>query len=567
MNEAQRNSADPKLPRPGGTQETQSFQAEPASTRPSELAHGGQLPQDLPQIDGVRFLRMLGAGGCGAVYLAEDQRIGRQVAIKLLHRKYQGDPTAVLREARAQGAVEHRHVVPIYQVGKIDGGVIYIVSKFLSGGTLHNRLRAGPLPASTAVEIAVQIADALASAHQKGLIHRDLKPANILLDEAGAAYVSDFGLALHEDDQRRRRDEISGTPAYMAPEQVQGRSQHLDGRTDIWGLGVILYEMLSGERPFHAPSTEELFEDITQREAKPLRLKKPALPRRLEEITLRCLRKNPADRYATADDLANDLRQWQQSVSSPQEVPAPSRRVRLVTATALLLVLVLGAAVAMIYSWTTTPRVEPPAPLTAAANGIRQEDQPTVPLSAEVALRVWGEGKKGLSFNDPQALPLRKGDQVRLDVQLTEPAHVYLYWVDANGQPVEVFPNDPEQGLLPDKPRKAVHSPREMNRGWPLEGPTGMETVIVLVSREPFRDRDGLRKRITLAPQLDFNTPQELVSYDLDGNSKKGVIRLARHRGIGKKSAQIDDPVLALLEELQKEFDLATVLRVAHVGD
>ncbi len=155
-----------------------------------------------------------------------------------------------------------------------------------------------------------QAAEALSYAHEQGLVHRDLKPANILMDRQGRPHIADFGLAVHEDDRWPNRWEVAGTPPYMAPEQVRGESHRLDGRTDLWGLGVILYQMLTGVRPFEGGSNERIYDEILYREPVPPRQRDRTIPRELEWICLKCLSKLMTDRYTTASDLADDLRSW-----------------------------------------------------------------------------------------------------------------------------------------------------------------------------------------------------------------------------------------------------------------
>ncbi len=280
------------------------------------------------------------------------------------------------------------------------------------------------------VRLGIQVAEGLEAAHRSGLVHRDLKPGNIFLDEAGNACIGDFGLALHESDQASRRGEISGTPAYMAPEQIQGLSHHLDGRADIWSLGVILYELLTGARPFHGQTTNELFEEIAQREPKPLRLKNPEIPPAIEDIVNKCLRKSVADRYATAADVANDLRRWQER-QAEEAVGGSTSTLRNRGALIVISLLLLTVGGLATFAWINGGLSQPKdigSPSVAGAN-------PTTPaaLTADVTIRVWGRGKSGLSIEDPNALPLRNGDQVRFDVQLSRPAHVYLLWVDSSG--------------------------------------------------------------------------------------------------------------------------------------
>jgi len=188
---------------------------------------------------------------------------------------------------------------------------VVIVQQYVEGQDLRRHLeQSGPLPVLRAVEILIAIADAVALAHRKGIVHRDLKPGNILLDEQGMPHVADFGLALHKSVRRLTPGDRAGTPEYMSPEQVCGETEQLDGRSDIWSLGVVLYEMLTGRRPFGADRSPALFDAIRDQDPTPLREIRADVPAELERICLKCLCKQAAGRYAFVDDLARDLRQF-----------------------------------------------------------------------------------------------------------------------------------------------------------------------------------------------------------------------------------------------------------------
>ena len=160
------------------------------------------------------------------------------------------------------------------------------------------------------VRLMIEIVEAVGFAHQQGLVHRDLKPANILVDQRGHAHVADFGLALDESLQQLKQGETCGTPAYMSPEQVRGETHRLDGRSDLWSLGVILYELLTGRRPFQGDSSTVLFDEIQHRDPKPPRMIRPEIPAELERIALKCLAKRATDRYGSAAELVEDLQAW-----------------------------------------------------------------------------------------------------------------------------------------------------------------------------------------------------------------------------------------------------------------
>ncbi len=260
----------------------------------------------------------LGVGGFGRVYKAFDPLIKREVAIKVPRHGLGWSPEAedaFLDEARKAAQLRHRHVVAVYDAGRCPVYGVYIVMEFIDGETLTHHLHRQPIPAATAVQIVSQVASAIYHAHQLGLVHRDLKPSNILLDKHGNAHVADFGLALPEERQATERGIISGTLPYMSPEQVRGESHLLDGRSDIWSLGVILYQCLAGKRPFSGDTSETLREEICHREPRPIRQINERVSKHLDEICLKCLSKKISGRYATGKDLEDDLLVW---VSQPE---------------------------------------------------------------------------------------------------------------------------------------------------------------------------------------------------------------------------------------------------------
>jgi serine/threonine protein kinase/formylglycine-generating enzyme required for sulfatase activity len=265
-----------------------------------------------PQLGRYRITGQLGSGGFGVVYKGHDEELRRAVAIKVPHAHRVArdeDADVYLTEARALAALDHPGIVPVYDVGRTDDGLCYLVSKFIAGEDLATRLRSGrPTPAEAA-RLVADVAQALHHAHRRGFVHRDVKPGNILLDGDGHAYVADFGLALREEDFAHTSG-FAGTPAYMSPEQARGEGHRVDHRTDIWSLGVVFYELLAGRLPFQGQTVSELMEQITTREPQPPHRLDPAVPAELERICLRALAKRASDRYATALDMAEDLRHW-----------------------------------------------------------------------------------------------------------------------------------------------------------------------------------------------------------------------------------------------------------------
>jgi eukaryotic-like serine/threonine-protein kinase len=260
----------------------------------------------------------LGAGGMADVFLADDTELGRRVALKFLKPESEADPLArrrLLREARAAATLDHPHICSVYEVGEADGRQ-YIAMQYVEGEALDARLRRSPLDLHEILASAVQIVDAVSEAHARGILHRDIKPANIMVTARGDAKVMDFGLAKHDSTASTagadttmalsHRGDIVGTEAYMSPEQTRGEA--LDSRSDLFSIGVLLYEMVSGQRPFQGGSSAELAAAILTHEPLPLVRFAQGTPPELERIVTKLLKKRRDSRYQTAKDLLIDLR-------------------------------------------------------------------------------------------------------------------------------------------------------------------------------------------------------------------------------------------------------------------
>ncbi|HUT91040.1 MAG TPA: serine/threonine-protein kinase [Thermoguttaceae bacterium] len=298
----------------------------------------GDCPKVQPErIGRYRVVKTLGAGAFGRVYLARDDELNRPVAIKVPHRHRVATPEdrdRYLAEARVVASLDHEGIVPVYDVGRSDDGVCYVVSKLISGRNLAAVIaRARPSHVESAAMVAA-VADALHYAHTHNVLaHRDVKPANILVDAAGKPYLTDFGLALKEIEFGRGRH-CTGTPAYMSPEQARSEGHLVDSRSDVFSLGVVFYELLTGKRPFRASDKYELLEQVKTLEPRPPRQLGDTIPKELERICLKTLSKRASDRYTTASDMAEDLRQWTSEhrrisadvVPRPVEAPSPADR-------------------------------------------------------------------------------------------------------------------------------------------------------------------------------------------------------------------------------------------------
>src|SRR5438094_5853065 len=260
------------------------------------------------------LLEQIGRGGQGVVFRAHQKSLNRTVALKFIRLGQWASEANVKRfrrEAEAAARLEHPCIVPIYEVGERDGSC-YFSMKFVEGGQLDEVAKREPMPPRRAAELIAKVARTVHYAHEHGILHRDIKPGNILLDAKGEPHLTDFGLArlVESESSVTQTLDVLGTPSYMAPEQAVGNNAAVSNATDVYGLGAVLYQLLTGQPPFAGGTTYETIKLLEDTEPRPPRLLNPKVDRDISTICLKCLEKDPKRRYASALALAEDLERW-----------------------------------------------------------------------------------------------------------------------------------------------------------------------------------------------------------------------------------------------------------------
>ncbi|MGB2696587.1 MAG: serine/threonine-protein kinase, partial [Candidatus Zixiibacteriota bacterium] len=267
-----------------------------------------------------KILEKLGEGGMGVVYKAQDTRLMRTVALKFLNPQTLGseeEKTRFIREAQAAAALDHPNICTVYEIDEVKGHT-FISMVCIDGENVRDKIASGSLKAEEAIDIAIQIGRGLQMAHEKGIVHRDIKSGNIMLTSTGQAKITDFGLAkLTGQTTLTRTDTPMGTIAYMSPEQARG--EVVDHRTDIWSLGVVLYEMITGSLPFKSDYHQAVVYSILNEDPKPITELNKGIPESLEKIVNKALEKDPSNRYQSIDEILGELQRVKRDIAGGKE--------------------------------------------------------------------------------------------------------------------------------------------------------------------------------------------------------------------------------------------------------
>jgi hypothetical protein len=491
----------------------------------------------------------LGKGGQGSAYLARDPDLDRLVVLKRYHASADDRPAeGAVSDGRALTRLQSRYTPQCYGIERV-GDELVLVMEYLPGTNLSEVIASGLPTPRLAAWLVERVAEGLETVHACGLVHRDIKPSNIVRGDDGLPRLVDFGLAAHLGSLALQ--DASGTPAYMAPEQARGEWMRIDGRTDIYGLGAVLYALLTGQPPHPGATQEEALDHARRGEVKPPREWNRSIPRPLEDVVLRALAADTARRYATAAEMRLALRGY---------------RHRFVRRASIALVSMLALALA---AWEFQRSIRPAATAQVALAPV------PAALAGELTVRVWTRGQQskwGRNVEDPRSLPVLPGELVHLEARLNQSAYVYLLWLDSEGHLSVLYPrHDGKFGGSPggERPRETLHSPEADDDGLKMKGAGGLETALLLVRRTPLPPDVDLAASIGRLPASPLRDQFEVAV--LGGNEGQPVEtrQMVSHRGIESETVKIDDPLVQLMARLRTiwHFEVIKAVRFAYRGE
>jgi serine/threonine protein kinase len=465
-----------------------------------------------------QIIDRLGSGSFGMVYRCRDEDLKRDVAIKIPVRRGAKSAERVkefLHEAQSVARLKHPGIVTVWDASLTEDGRVFIVYEFIEGDTIQNRLKAQDYEIEDSVRWIVESAEALQHAHANGIVHRDIKPANILLDKDGRACVADFGLAtIDEGFFKDDTGKVVGTIAYMSPEQASGKSHWATPQTDIYALGVMLYQLLTGKLPFSSKSVNEALDQIKHREAPPPRAINESVPPELEEICLKAMAKLPGDRYRTAGDMAADLR------ATLAGAP-PKNRTWMMAAAA-------GAAAAIVGMLLLLPKSSLDKIADISAREAVEQLAIKQGLTRPHMTIHYQHLEEKFVYHVLATESLSEGDKVQPHVLLSgEPKYIYVYWYDQQGAPQRLYPDSSQLDEQQPTNYWTGPNPDDEDKFWPLTGGQGLETLLLAVSDEPV-DRETLEHFAAVQP---YEDRQAVIDEVFHAGSEEITGELARGLG------------------------------------
>jgi serine/threonine protein kinase len=548
--------------KPSGEGMTLDWTSDPAETAapeplgPEAVAEARERAEAQPERPGAigkyLIVETLGTGAQGEVYRVIHPKLGRDMVLKLGRQPVGEDEHASLvAEGRLLADLEHINLVKIYDLD-FHKERPFLVMEYVHGRNLEDYARDEPIPPRRAAAMVAKLAGALAMVHRRGIIHRDIKPRNILIDESGEPRLIDFGLARLRHAWSEQTDHTwGGTLAYMAPEQARLEHDRIGPRSDVFGLGAALYFLLTGQPPFVGETTKEIWDRAKRCDFEKDALRIAKVPRRLARICLKALAAEPDQRYPSAEAFQKALKRY-------LILPMVQVVLSAVCALAMITPLILNLA---------SHRPEPVPSQSSQVVIVTPPPSDPAPLRGEITLWVDERGntlRRGLRLHQQGAVPIKPGDEVRVEAGVNRPAYLYLFWIGSDGKVAPLYPwKEQDWNQRPDHEAKveSIDLPEVIDEAMPLPpSAPGLETLVLLAREDsPLpRDADTTLERDLAGPQrtqLPEGDQRKYAAIWLENGQEFTFDEQGKQRSApGPKTRQSDDPVLRIRELLRKKL-------------